>query len=315
MRRLLALLLVLSDVTALAQAPAPSHVTGPSAVLSRAYALGLADYAAVPGLAAPDPDAVLRAGLRHITGAKPPADLAAHARLRAAARPRSLRATPQAPGAPDPAAPAFDYRSRGVVSVPGDQQDCGCCWAYGTGGAFDAAYAIRNRYRLTISRQDILDHSGAGSCSGGWWAFDYLVGAGAPKAAADPYLGREGGPALPAPRLKALDWGYVAADGGLPTVPELKAGLCRYGPLAVAVNATPAFLQYKSGVFDEPGAAAGGTVNHAVLLVGWDDARGCWAIKNSWNEGWGEDGFIRIRYGSNAIGFGAAWVEAVGAGN
>jgi cathepsin L len=50
-------------------------------------------------------------------------------------------------------------------------------------------------------------------------------------------------------------------------------------------------------------------INHAVLLIGWDDEKQAWLIKNSWGEQWGEKGFAWIKYGSNNIGVFAAWVD------
>ena len=45
-------------------------------------------------------------------------------------------------------------------------------------------------------------------------------------------------------------------------------------------------------------------INHAILLVGWDDAKGAWLLKNSWGPAWGVDGFMWIDYGANRW----AWV-------
>jgi hypothetical protein len=52
--------------------------------------------------------------------------------------------------------------------------------------------------------------------------------------------------------------------------------------------------------------------NHTVLVVGWDDnvgTEGVWKIKNSWGPFWGEDGYMRIEYGCNWIGFGGCWTS------
>jgi C1A family cysteine protease len=60
-----------------------------------------------------------------------------------------------------------------------------------------------------------------------------------------------------------------------------------------------------------------GKVNHGVTLIGWDDAKGAWLIKNSWGTDWGETGgygtergYMCITYNCNNIGFGASWVQA-----
>jgi cathepsin L len=51
-------------------------------------------------------------------------------------------------------------------------------------------------------------------------------------------------------------------------------------------------------------------IDHAVVLIGWDDSKQAWIIKNSWGSAWGDDGFLYVKYGTNSIGFGAAWAEA-----
>ena len=50
-----------------------------------------------------------------------------------------------------------------------------------------------------------------------------------------------------------------------------------------------------------------GSINHAVMIVGWTPQG--WIVRNSWGTDWGANGYILIAYGSNNIGYGAAWVE------
>ncbi len=45
-------------------------------------------------------------------------------------------------------------------------------------------------------------------------------------------------------------------------------------------------------------------------IVGWDDTKHAWRIKNSQNTTWGDQGYLWLDYTSNKIGSGATWVEA-----
>ncbi|MFL6228314.1 MAG: C1 family peptidase [Pyrinomonadaceae bacterium] len=139
----------------------------------------------------------------------------------------------------------------------------------------------------------------------------------------------------------------------VPTVSELKQALTTYGPLAVSVLVTPSFEAYTGGdePFNEPKSEGEEyvtppdksypqgqkfkvdsdgrpyavdpingkfyVINHAVTLIGWDDAKQAWLIKNSWGTYWGdtcgygdERGYMWINYKTNNIGYAAAWVKA-----
>jgi cathepsin L len=56
--------------------------------------------------------------------------------------------------------------------------------------------------------------------------------------------------------------------------------------------------------------------NHVVTLVGWDDQRRAWLIKNSWGTNWGthaggsESGYGWVSYGQANLGAYAMWVRA-----
>ena len=120
----------------------------------------------------------------------------------------------------------------------------------------------------------------------------------------------------PATNYVATDWGFireVSSTGPMPTVPEIKAAICKYGSVVSDVKITTAFMAYTNGVFYELESRPTNDMmhgNHSVLLIGWDDDKSAWLIKNSWGTYWGEDGYMWIKYNSNDIGKKAAWVVA-----
>jgi C1A family cysteine protease len=216
--------------------------------------------------------------------------------------------TPVSLGACVANAAQFNWADQNGVTGVRNQGNCGSCWAFATHGAFEGSYAILNKTLIDSSEQDTLDCSGAGSCSGGWWAYQYLIDTGSANETEYGYTAQKGTckSNINHP-YKAAAWGYVDSTKDIPAVDALKKALCEYGPLGVAVAVTPAFQAYKSGVFNEKSTA---NINHGVTLVGWDDTKKAWRIKNSWGTGWGESGYMWISYDSNKIGYGASWVQA-----
>ncbi len=76
------------------------------------------------------------------------------------------------------------------------------------------------------------------------------------------------------------------------------------GPLAVGIAASNrGFQLYQSGVYTDSTCTAAG-INHAVTLVGWGTENGApyWLLKNQWGTGWGAQGYIKMRRGTNQCG-------------
>ena len=105
--------------------------------------------------------------------------------------------------------------------------------------------------------------------------------------------------------------GYVGTSSSVADTTAIKTAISTYGPVTAAVCVGNAFSSYTSGVFstDETSTCSTGSVNHAIVLVGWDDATQSWLLRNSWGTGWGESGYMRIAYNKSNIGFGASYAR------
>lgn len=77
---------------------------------------------------------------------------------------------------------------------------------------------------------------------------------------------------------------------------RVKAQLAVAGPVTGEMYASPAFQHYDGGVFECTYADGGEESNHAVVVVGYDDAEQAWLIQNSWGPDWGEAGFAWVAY-------------------
>jgi cathepsin L len=199
-----------------------------------------------------------------------------------------------------------------------DQQRCGSCWAFTAMGTYEASQSIINGVKLDLSEQHALDcaeiWSGrAGSCRGGWYMkiFEWMNQKGSLATENTvPYTAQQNTckRGVDAP-FKVDAWGWVGSPWSTnATVTDIKEALCKHGPVSTTVNATPAFIAYTGGVFDEKNS---GYINHAVVIVGWDDDKKAWLLRNSWGTRWGMDGYMWIEYGSNRIGEYSAWAMAV----
>lgn len=216
----------------------------------------------------------------------------------------------------------YDARNQNYVS-PVRNQQCGNCWTYSAVGAYEGSYLKVNggaSNSIDCSEHYAQICSGGGDCSGGfaYKIFEWMVNNNRNLAteAAYPDNGANGScPAgTPATNYYAVAWGVVDPSGDISKiapVDKIKEAICKYGPVAASVQATPLFQNYANGTFFEFASNySSPTSNHAILLVGWDDTKGAWLMKNSWGTGWGENGYMWIKYNSNNIGRRAAWVLA-----
>ena len=202
----------------------------------------------------------------------------------------------------------FDWRDVAPgLSPVRDQGSCGSCWSFSINATMEDILTLTG-VPTALSQQYLVSCNKLGyGCNGGFFdAADMMVSPGSVSAAQYPYTGTDSACKSGLKYGEKLtSWTYLpGAEGGegIPTPDEIKKAIYLYGPVSVAVYASSAMQSYRSGVFNTCG---NGGINHAVNLVGWDDAGQYWIMRNSWDSTWGENGFMRIKWGCNKIGFAA----------
>ncbi len=216
----------------------------------------------------------------------------------------------------------YDSRTYNIVTPIRDQLSCGSCWSFGAVGTYEVSYLKVNggsSAALNLSEQHALTCSNGGSCGGGfaYKVFDWMVDEGHDLKTETqlPYTASNGPCAGNVDnKFDAVDWGVIHPSGDInkiAAVVDIKKAICQYGAVSASVNVTSSFQNYTNGVyFGTTSDPNNPQTNHAIVLVGWDDAKGAWLLKNSWGTDWGENGYMWIKYNSNNVGRRAAWVRA-----
>ncbi len=221
---------------------------------------------------------------------------------------------------------AFDWRvgdaTHPAINIPiRNQSSCGSCWAFGTVGVMEAAMVKAGMPVTDLSEQFLVSCNKDGwDCGGGWIAHKYHTNTlgksqstiGAVLESDMPYTATDGGCHAVSNHPYKLS-SYASTSGA--SVSAIKNAIYTYGPVLATVCTGPAFHAYYSwytsdlGIFstNESSQCGSDGVNHVVVLVGWNDAGGYWILRNSWDTWWGEDGYMRIAYGTSKVAKYISW--------
>ncbi|XP_026434974.1 cathepsin B-like protease 2 [Papaver somniferum] len=206
-----------------------------------------------------------------------------------------------------------------------DQGHCGSCWAVAAAEALSDRFCVNLGMNIALSANDLLACCGfmcGDGCDGGYpiSAWRYFVQNGIVTEACDPYFDAIGcshpgcEPGFPTPKCvkRCKDKNQIWKQskhfsvnayqvGSDPT--DIMAEVYKNGPVEVAFTVYEDFAHYKSGVYKHiTGDVMGG---HAVKLIGWgttEDGEDFWLLANQWNRSWGDDGYFKIRRGTNECG-------------
>jgi predicted secreted protein len=212
--------------------------------------------------------------------------------------------------------PAYNWCDLGGCTPVRDQGQCGSCWAFGTVGALETNILIQDGASRDLSEQYLVSCNVEGwGCNGGWWAHDYHEwkyppgepGPGAVYESDFPYTATDAPCDGPYTHHETIaDWVFIGSESSVAPTDAIKQAIVDHGPVSAAVCVNSDFQHYTGGLFNPRKPC--NQINHAIVLVGWNDTLGAWRLRNSWGTGWGEGGYMWIAYGKSQVGYSANYV-------
>jgi C1A family cysteine protease len=194
----------------------------------------------------------------------------------------------------------FSWKETGLLSPVKNQESCGSCWAFSTTSSLETFMRKHNYSIERLSEQELVDCSEKNEgCNGGLMnlAYDYIIERGGLSSNENyPYISNKNDfCSQNVPReigSNITEYSYIIPE----SIDHMKYSVLQ-NPVAIALDADNIYFRfYKDGVIDLP-VNASHSLNHAVLLVGYDhDDKGMyWIIQNSWGTQWGDQGFCKLR--------------------
>ncbi|XP_067671811.1 procathepsin L-like [Haliotis asinina] len=190
----------------------------------------------------------------------------------------------------------FDWRSKGVISPVTNIDAFSNSFAIVARGCVASFQAIKTGFLLGLSAWEIVDccpsledgvfdciHDIGGLCG----ATTYPLYTGQCKNNSCQAAAKvRGGKVVPAGNVNRMEQALLKR------------------PLAALMDASNAsFGRYQSGIYNDTDCSKT-VINHAMQVVGYGEKDGqeFWICKNTWGPKWGEDGYVRMKKGSDICG-------------
>jgi len=209
---------------------------------------------------------------------------------------------------------SFDWRYMKAVdwmTPVRDQGACGSCYAQAPIGVTEAKYNIEQGTpkNLDLSQQYFVSpcFSGVGSCMGGWHTevMKHMKNDGVVDETCLPYNSGQcvhEDPDSANPGKTVLDCNSVCEGvGGACANPawctKCSSWAQKLWKISSYQQATNNVLAVKKALMcNGPLSVCSPNWWHCVVLVGWDDSKSSWIVKNSWGLGWEKNGYGKIPY-------------------
>ncbi|MGB9834826.1 MAG: lectin like domain-containing protein, partial [bacterium] len=211
---------------------------------------------------------------------------------------------------------SFDLRTQGKLSPVKNQGPYGTCWAFSTYGSLESSLLPGESWDFSEDNMVNLHGFDLGYNAGGNYdmATAYLVRWSGPvNESDDPYSDHWSPQGLPSQK-HVQEVLYLPPRSGPGDNDTIKWALMNYGGVGTSIYWDDSYYNstYKSYYYS--GTA---TVNHAVVIVGWDDnydkarfsgasgtppGNGAFIVRNSWGSSWGEGGYFYVSYYDSRIG-------------
>ena len=211
------------------------------------------------------------------------------------------------------------------ISPPENQGSCGSCWDFGITKALRSAWMLVGKDPGVLSFNYLLNNCGPGpkemGCGGG--DFDAMqndiCSSGPWLDSQDPYTQSESRCKTGLP-VAACAKAAIQVGGEKPSFQLLAMAIAEEHPLVIDVAVCGSWGSYSGGIFNQNSCGAS-SIDHIINLNGYNcetsvDAQGNCVfdssgqpvnkdgyliVMNNWGSSWGENGYMRTRWGMDAV--------------